>query len=101
MGITFVWEKIMDTKTLESLYNELKVCRQTNDEIRTISTRAKILDEIGITNATMLSLDFSNFIYSSEDAAKELKALLLVEFKRGYKRALEVVAAAAKAGLQR
>ena len=48
-----------------------------------------------------MSLDFSNFIYSSEDAAKELKALLAVEFKRGYRRALEIVAAAAKNGLQK
>ena len=90
----------MDTKTLENLYCELKECRQNNDEAGIILTRSKILDEIGITNATMLSLDFSNFIYSSEDAAKELKALLAVEFKRGYRRALEIVAAAAKNGLQ-
>ena len=79
----------MDGKTLEQLYTELKACRRLDDEAKTISTRAKILDEIGITNETMLSLEFSNFIYSSEDAAKELKELLAVEFKRGYRKGLD------------
>ena len=78
----------MSSKTLENLYIELKNYRKSNEEGKIISTRAKILDEIGITNATMLSQDFSNFIYSSENAAKELKDLLAVEFSRGYEKAL-------------
>ncbi len=79
----------MEQKSLETLYEEMEIYRDSYDELKLIETQARILDAIGVTSSTMLSLEFCDFIYSSEAAAKELKALMASEFQRGYKKGLE------------
>ncbi len=78
----------MGQKSLETLYEELDIYRESYDEIKLIETQTAILDAIGVTSSTMLSLEFCDFIYSSEAAAKELKALMASEFNRGYQKGL-------------